>query len=131
MYPFIKHRRNVDARFVLTAATTGLPSLDCDVAVLAAGSSISLKKLALETIHCRVFAQSAAAGIDKRLRVDVLVTCSERGLLQGVAPVENITKKQQQKNRKKEIYNVEFPSKNNNCPHHFGKKKLAVWQLKK
>lgn len=84
-----KHRTSADAEFVLTAATAGLPALNRDVAVLTAGCSIRLEELALETIHCRIFAKSAAAGINKWLWIDVLVTGSERGVFQGVAPVQN------------------------------------------
>lgn len=76
-------------RFVLTAAMSGLPTHNFDVAVLAAGCSVSLKELALETIHGRIFAQSAAARIDEGLGIDMLVTSSERGFVQGVAPVQN------------------------------------------
>lgn len=77
---------------MLTAATSGLPTLYCEVAVLAAGCGISLKKLAPETIHGRIFAQSAAADSNEWLGIDMLVTSSKRGLLQGVAPVQNNNK---------------------------------------
>lgn len=52
-------------RCVLTAAAFGLPTLYCDVAVLAADCNISLNKLTLDTINCWIFAQSAAAGINE------------------------------------------------------------------
>lgn len=55
--------------------------------MLAAGCSVGLKELALEAIHCRVFAQSTIAGAYEWRWVDVLVASSERGSLQDVTPV--------------------------------------------
>lgn len=55
--------------------------------MLAAGPGIGLQELALETIHCGVFAQSAYAGTYKGLWFDVLVASSEGSLLQDITPV--------------------------------------------
>lgn len=72
----------------LTAADLWPPVLHCDIAEVATDPSIGLQELALETIYCRVFAQSARAGSNKGLWVDVLVANSEGSLLQDITPIQ-------------------------------------------
>ena len=53
----------------------------------AAGSGVGLKELAVETVHCWVFAQSVGAGGDVGLGVGVAVAGSEGSLLQEITAV--------------------------------------------
>ena len=56
--------------------------------MVAAGPGIGRQELALETIHCRVFVQSAYAGRYEGLCHEVLVASSEGSLLHNVTPVQ-------------------------------------------
>jgi len=79
----MKHRLTAVGRFP--------PALHLDVAVAAAGPGVGLQVLALETIHCRIFAQRVCAGGYEGLWVDVLVASSEGSPLQEITPVQGNT----------------------------------------
>ena len=53
----------------------------------AAGPGVSLQELAVETVHCWVFAQSVGAGGDEGLGVGVVVAEGEGILLQELTAV--------------------------------------------
>ncbi len=82
----------IKLKWVLTAAGLWPPALQSVIAQQAAGSTVGLQELTVETVHRRVSAQRVIAGGDVRLRVDVAVTGSERRLLQEITAVVEINK---------------------------------------